>query len=71
MYSSFDQIDKDLRILKLRKEISREELSLKLNGAKNEISSSISPVSTIVSFVGSFAQKAVIAKLVSAVFRRK
>ena len=34
-YTSFDQIDADLRILKLQKEIDRENLKLKYYTVKN------------------------------------
>lgn len=71
VYNSFDQIEQDLRILKLKKQISQEELRLNVNGAKNGISSGFSPVSTIGTMIGSLLQKAVVAKLVGTIFGYK
>lgn len=71
VYSNFDQIDKDLRILKLRKQIGEEELKLSVNQVKGGVSSGFSPVSTVSSMIGSLLQKAVVAKLLSFLFGYK
>ncbi|RMB63207.1 hypothetical protein EAX61_02090 [Dokdonia sinensis] len=71
VYTNFDQIDQDLKILKLKKQIGEEELRLNINGAKSGLSMGFSPVSTIASMIGSILQKAVVAKLVSAIFGYK
>ncbi len=71
IYNNFDQIEHDLKILKLKKQISEEELRLNLNGAKNGVSSGFSPVSSLGSIVSSLLQKAIVAKLLSVVFGYK
>ncbi len=71
VYTNFEQIDQDLRILKLKKEIKEEELKLNINGAKSGLSLGFSPVTTISSMIGSILQKAAVAKLVSLIFGYK
>lgn len=63
-YSSFDEIDKDLRILKLQQKINVEQIKLDLNNFK----SGLSPVAMVASTVGAIAKKAFLAKLVTKVF---
>jgi len=70
-YSSFEEIEHDLKILKLKRQISEEEVRLNMNGAKNGLSSGFSPVSSLGSMVGSLLQKAVVAKLLSSIFGYK
>ena len=70
-YSSFEQIEHDLKILKLKRQISEEEVRLNMNGAKNGMSAGFSPVSSISSLVGSLLQKALVAKLLSSIFGYK
>jgi len=71
VYSNFDEIDKDLKILKLKKQISEEEVRLNLNGAKSGVTSGFSPMSTVSSMIGSVLQKAIVAKLVGKLFGYK
>jgi len=61
VYSSFDEIDKDLKILKLQTEIDKEEIKLSMDQTKE----SLSPKSLIRSAIGSIAQKALVLKAVS------
>ena len=61
IYSSFDEIDKDLKILELQTEIDKEEIKLSLDQTKEQLS----PMSLIGSTVGSVIQKALILKAVS------
>ncbi|MBT8319104.1 MAG: hypothetical protein KJP01_03160 [Gramella sp.] len=61
VYSSFDEIDKDLKILKLQTEIDKEEIKLSIDQTKD----SLSPVSIIGSTIGSIIQKALVLKAVS------
>ncbi len=61
VYSSFEEIDKDLKILKLQTEIDKEEIKLSIDRTKQ----GFSPMSFIGSAVGSIIQKALILKAVS------
>ncbi|QYA24878.1 hypothetical protein G3I01_04930 [Gramella sp. MT6] len=61
VYSSFEEIDKDLKILKLQTEIDKEEIKLSIDQTKE----SLSPVSLIGSTIGSIIQKALVLKAVS------
>ncbi|MCP9199297.1 DUF6327 family protein [Gramella sp. GC03-9] len=63
-YNSFEEIDKDLKILKLQTEIDKEEIKLSMDKVK----SGMSPVSLIGSAVGSIVQKAILLKAVSKIF---
>lgn len=64
VYSSFEDIDKDLQILKLQTEIDKEEIKLSLDQTKE----SLTPMSIIGSTVGSIIQKALVLKAVSKIF---
>ncbi len=61
VYSSFEEIDKDLKILKLQTEIDKEEIKLSIDQTKD----SLSPISLIGSTIGSIIQKALVLKAVS------
>lgn len=61
IYSSFEEIDKDLKILKLQTEIDKEEIKLSLDQTK----SNLSPKSLLGSAVGSVVQKLLALKAVS------
>ncbi len=63
-YSNFDEIDKDLKILKLQTEIDKEEIKLSLDQTKE----SLSPMSLIGGTVGAIIQKALVLKAVSKIF---
>lgn len=60
-YSSFEEIDRDLKILKLQTEIDKEEIKLSLEHAKE----GLSPVSMLGSLVGSVLEKAIVLKAVT------
>ena len=53
-YSSFKEIDRDLKILKLQTKIDQEEIKLNIERTK----SALSPLSLAGSMVGSILQKA-------------
>lgn len=61
VYSSFEEIDKDLKILKLQTEIDKEEIKLSLDQTKDKMS----PMSIAGSIVGSVIQKLLVLKAVS------
>lgn len=60
VYTSFKEIDRDLRVLHLQKEIDQETMKLQVN----EVKDSLSAVSILTSIVGAIAKKAVILKTV-------
>ncbi|HKL35537.1 MAG TPA: DUF6327 family protein [Salegentibacter sp.] len=60
-YSSFKEIDRDLKILKLQTKIDQEEIKLNIERTK----SALSPLSLAGSMVGSIIQKAFILKAVT------
>ena len=64
VYNSFEEIDKDLKILRLQTEIDMEEIKLSLDQAKD----GFSPLSIIGNTVGNILQKALILKTISKVF---
>ena len=61
MYNNFDELEKDLKYLKLQKEVHRETMKLNLH----EVKESLSPVTILTNIVGSIAKKAVILKTVN------
>jgi len=60
-YSSFKEIDRDLKILKLQTKIDQGEIKLNIERTK----SALSPLSLAGSMVGSIIQKAFILKAVT------
>ncbi|APS38117.1 MULTISPECIES: DUF6327 family protein [Salegentibacter] len=60
-YSSFKEIDRDLKILKLQTKIDQEEIKLNIERTK----SAMSPLSLMGSMAGSILQKAFILKAVT------
>ncbi|MCF4100637.1 DUF6327 family protein [Gillisia sp. M10.2A] len=63
-YTSFEEIDRDLKILRLQTQIDKEEIKLSYNHLKE----GLSPVSMISNMLGSIAQKALVLKAVSKIF---
>lgn len=63
-YSNFEEIEKDLKILKLQTEIDKEEIKLSVD----QLKSNLSPVSLIGGTVGAIIQKALVLKAVSKIF---
>ena len=61
VYSNFKEIDKDLRLLRLQKEIDYEEMKLRVNQTKE----SFSVVGVAANLVGSIAKKAFVLKAVN------
>lgn len=63
-YTSFEEIDRDLKILKLQNEIDKEEIKISINHTKE----ALSPISIVGSMVSSIFQKAIVLKAVSKIF---
>lgn len=63
-YSNFEEIEKDLKILKLQTEIDKEEIKLSVD----QLKSNLSPVSLVGGTVGAVIQKAIVLKAVSKIF---
>ena len=61
VYNNFDEIDRDLRYLKLQQQIHQETMKFELN----EVKESFSAVSILTSVVSSIAKKAVVLKVVN------
>lgn len=61
VYKSFEQIEHDLKILKLQQQIDEEQLKLSINDSK----AAFSPVSLIAGTFGAIVQKAVVLKAVN------
>ena len=59
IYNSFDEIDRELKILKLQKDIDLEEVKLSYHGVKE----SLSPVTIVTNLFGSVVKKAFIKKV--------
>ncbi|RFN59188.1 DUF6327 family protein [Marixanthomonas ophiurae] len=66
-YTTFDEIDRDLKYLKLKSEIDKEELKLSVSDTKTSIKDSFSPLNLIASMIGSIAQKALVVKIANSI----
>ena len=63
-YTSYDQVDRDLKILKLQTDIDKEEVKLSVD----QVKSNASPASLGSDLFGSVIQKALILKAISKIF---
>ncbi|OAB80245.1 DUF6327 family protein [Cochleicola gelatinilyticus] len=63
-YTSFDEINRDLKYLKLKSQIDQEELKLGLHHTKDSFKESLSPMNMIASTIGAVAKKAFVYKAV-------
>ncbi|GAK95911.1 hypothetical protein JCM19294_2693 [Nonlabens tegetincola] len=61
VYNNFDEINKELNILSLQKQIHEETMKLKINEVKEELSA----VSIVTNMISSIAKKAVVLKIVN------
>jgi hypothetical protein len=66
-YSSFEEIDRDLEILKLQTQIDKEAIKLCINQTKENLS----PFSLLGSAMGTVVKKAMDLNIVSKIFRIK
>ncbi|WP_339702163.1 DUF6327 family protein [uncultured Marixanthomonas sp.] len=66
-YSTFEEIDRDLKYLKLKSQIDKEELKLSTNTTKETFRDSFSPLNMIANMVGSIAQKALVVKIANSI----
>jgi hypothetical protein len=67
IYTNFDEIDRDLRFLKLQSQINKEEVKLTLSETKE----SLSPIAMITNLIGAIAKKALILKAVDKILGMK
>ncbi|PHR14011.1 MAG: hypothetical protein COA40_04330 [Aequorivita sp.] len=63
-YTTFEEIDRDLKYLRLKSQIDLEEVKLGLNQSKETLSETFSPINLIASTVGSILKKAFVLKVV-------
>lgn len=66
-YSSFEEIDRDLKILKLQKEIDKEEIKLSVKRTK----AALSPLSLVGSVATVALKKAIFLKAVASLWGKK
>lgn len=66
-YSSFEEIDRDLKILKLQNDIDKEEIKLSFKRTKE----ALSPLSLVGSVVTAAVKKAIVLKAVAKVWGKK
>ncbi len=63
-YTTFEEIDRDLKYLKLKSKIDLEEVKLGFTHTKESFSDSFSPINFVASTAGSIIKKAFILKMV-------
>ena len=63
-YTTFEEIDRDLKYLRLKSQIDLEEVRMGLNTSKDIISETFSPMNLIANTVGSIVKKAFVLKVV-------
>ncbi|PVW15164.1 DUF6327 family protein [Marixanthomonas spongiae] len=66
-YTTFDEIDRDLKYLKLKSEIDKEELKLSVSNTKTSFKETFSPLNIVASMVGSILQKALVVKIANSI----
>tara|TARA_R110002050_G_scaffold285020_1_gene434473 strand:+ start:148 stop:399 length:252 start_codon:yes stop_codon:yes gene_type:complete len=63
-YTTFEEINRDLKYLRLKSQIDLEEVKLGLTQSKESISETFSPLNLIANTVGSILKKAFVYKIV-------
>ena len=63
-YTTFDEIDRDLKYLRLKSQIDLEEVKLGLNQSRETLNETFSPINLIAGTVGSILKKAFVLKVV-------
>ncbi|MBK5214013.1 MAG: hypothetical protein JJE55_10180 [Flavobacteriaceae bacterium] len=63
-YTTFEEIDRDLKFLRLKSQIDLEEVKLGIRESKETISETFSPINVIANTVGSILKKAFVLKVV-------
>ena len=63
-YTTFNEIDRDLKYLRLKSQIDLEEVKLGLNESKETISETFSPINLIAETLGAIIKKAFVLKVV-------
>lgn len=63
-YTNFDEIDRDLKFLRLKAKIDLEEVKLGVNEGKRNIMETLSPVNLIANTLGSIIKKTFVLKVV-------
>lgn len=63
-YTTFEEINRDLRYLRLKAQIDLEEVKLDLKESKEILNETFSPINIIVGTVGSILKKAFVLKMV-------
>lgn len=66
-YSSFEEIDRDLKILKLQNEIDKEEIKLSIQETKDNLS----PLSLAGSVITAAVRKAIMLKAIAKMWGKK
>ncbi|MGB5980767.1 MAG: DUF6327 family protein [Nonlabens sp.] len=61
MYNNFDELDRDLKYLKLQQEVHKETMKLNLH----EVKESLSPINIATNMIGAIAKKAFVLKAVN------
>jgi hypothetical protein len=63
-YTTFKEIDRDLKYLSLKSKIDLEEVKLGLSHSKETLSATFSPINMVTSTVGSILKNAFVLKMV-------
>lgn len=63
-YTTFEEIDRDLKYLRLKSQIDLEEVKIGLNRSKDVVSETFSPMNLIANTLGSILKKAFVLKMV-------
>ncbi len=63
-YNTFEEIDRDLKYLRLKSQIDLEEMKMGLNESKETIRETFSPINLIAGTVASIVKKAFVLKVV-------
>jgi hypothetical protein len=63
-YTTFEEIDRDLKYLRLKSQIDLEEVKLGLSQSRETISEAFSPINLVANALGSIIKRAFVLKVV-------
>ncbi len=69
-YTTFEELDRDIKFYKLKANIEEEELKISFSQTQDQIENLLSPVSILMKILGGIAKKAAVLKIFDLIFSR-
>lgn len=64
-YTNFEDVDRDLKYLRLKSKINLEEIKFGINSAQEEVKEAVSPANIIAGVIGTFAKRTIVLNVIN------